>query len=83
METNVDRSSHSGWTHCNWLQHVFVLIRAEGIDPGTGSDLSGDGSATRGRWIPITSPVINRALFQENKRPSLLIPQSQSNSACW
>lgn len=40
-ETNVEGSPHSGWTHCNWLQHVFVLIRAEGIDPGTGSDLSG------------------------------------------
>lgn len=38
---NVDGSPHSGWAHSNWLQCVFVLIRAEGIEPWTGSDLLG------------------------------------------
>ncbi len=42
---------------------MFVFIRAEGIDPGTGSDLLEVGSAMRGQWIPTISRVINRTML--------------------
>lgn len=62
IKTNVDGSPHSSWSPCSWLQRVFVLIRAEEIDPGTGSDLLGWGQQWGVKWIPTTSAVINRTL---------------------
>lgn len=54
---------------------VFVLIRAEGIDPGTGSDrsLGCVGSPMRGQWIPTASPVINRTLHCKKTSSSLYV----------
>lgn len=43
IKTTFDGSALTGRAHSDWLRHVFVLIRAEGPNLWTGSDLLGWG----------------------------------------